>query len=234
MEGSTRSAAGQFSFSLDAPADTDLRALPASTRDLISQAEEIRLLSDLSQETVWQLSVIRQNQEIPGGGLLMFEEASPRRLVAIYEHPVTSTLGVLGEQGPEDSLERVAEIAAGYGTDGARILPTFEIITTVASTEPGRDGDYSAATKRDLIRPWIQTLEELLRRRQPHRHTYPGPGTRPGSRIRLIPVIPGSLQNEDHPQSAGLPLRCRYRPLPSRRCKPNSPLPRRVPRTSRP
>ncbi|MYH72810.1 MAG: hypothetical protein F4153_09605 [Acidimicrobiia bacterium] len=37
------------------------------------------------------------------------------------------------------------------------ILPTFEIITTVASASAGGDGDYSAMTARDAIRPWIET-----------------------------------------------------------------------------
>ena len=66
-------------------------------------------------------------------------------------------LGVLGEQGPEEGVERLAEIASGYEEDGALILPTFEIIATVASAGAGRDGDYSAETDRDVIRPWIET-----------------------------------------------------------------------------
>ena len=138
----------------------DLRALPANTRLLISESEELRLLSSFDEQAAWQLEVVRNGVEIPGGGLLMFDEASPRRLVATYGHPATSSLGVLGEQGPQDGVERLSEIAAGYDADGARILPTFEIIATVASAEAGRDGDYSAATSRDVIRPWIETAAQ--------------------------------------------------------------------------
>ena len=138
----------------------DLRALPAKTRMLLAQSEELRLLSEFDEQAAWQLGVVRHGAEIPGGGLLMFDEASPRRLVAIYGHPETSALGVLGEQDPRGGVERLSEIAAGYGADGARILPTFEIIATVASAEAGRDGDYSAATNRDVIRPWIETAAQ--------------------------------------------------------------------------
>ena len=138
-------------------AGSDLRSLPAETRELIAQAEELRLMSEFDEEAAWQLDVVRRGEEIPGGGLLMFDEAFPRRLVAIYGHPVTSALGVLGEQGPDEGVERLTEIAAGYEADGAQVLPTFEIIATVASAGAGRDGDYSAETKRDVIRPWIET-----------------------------------------------------------------------------
>ena len=138
-------------------AGPDLRSLPAETRGLIAQSEELRLIWELDEEAAWQLDVVKRGDEIPGGGLLMFDEAFPRRLVAIYGHPVTSALGVLGEQGPEEGVERLAEIAAGYEADGAYVLPTFEIIATVASAGAGRDGDYSSETKRDVIRPWIET-----------------------------------------------------------------------------
>ena len=138
-------------------ADPDFRALPAGTRELISQSEELRVMSEFDPETAWQLDTVRRNEEIPGGGLLMFDDASPRRLVALYGHPVASALGVLGEQGPEEGVERLAEIAAGYKADGALVLPTFEIIATVASAEARGDGDYSAAVSRDVIHPWVET-----------------------------------------------------------------------------
>ena len=141
-------------------AEPDLRALPPGARKLISQSEELRLMSEFDQEAAWQLDVVLRGDEIPGGGLLMFDESFPRRLIAIYGHPVTSVLGVLGEQGPEEGVGRLADIASGYEADGALILPTFEIIATVASAGAGRDGDYSAETKRDVIRPWIETAAE--------------------------------------------------------------------------
>ena len=137
----------------------DLRALPRSAREAISAASEVEVLSDLGEDAAWQLEVIRRGEELPGGGLLLFEpgdESPGRRLVAAYGHPSTAGLGVLGEQGPEDAVERLRSIAEGYGEDGLAVLPTFEIIATVASASAGADGDYSSMTDREVIRPWIE------------------------------------------------------------------------------
>lgn len=135
----------------------DLRSLPSQTIKKILDASEVELAPGLSEDTLWQLEVIRQGHQIPGGGLLMFDSEIDRRMVAIYGHPSTSGLGVLGEQGPQEGAERLRSIAQSYDADGAVILPTFEIIATVASAGPGSDGDYSAMTARDVIRPWIET-----------------------------------------------------------------------------
>ena len=135
----------------------DLRGLPSQTMKKILDASEVELAPGLSEDTLWQLEVIRQGHQIPGGGLLMFDSEIDRRMVAIYGHPSTSSLGVLGEQGAQEGADRLQSIAQGYDADGAVILPTFEIIATVASAGPGSDGDYSAMTARDVIRPWIET-----------------------------------------------------------------------------
>ena len=134
----------------------DLRALPAYAREMIAGATTVDMLSDFGDDLAWQLDVVRRNDEIPGGGLLMFGQGDGRRLVAVYGHPVTSALGVLGEQGPEEGVDRLRSIVDGYGADGATVLPTFEIIATVASAGAGRDGDYSSETARDVIAPWIE------------------------------------------------------------------------------
>ena len=134
----------------------DIRAASPEARELISGASEVELLSDFGEDAAWQLDVIRRGDEIPGGGLLMFDADPPRRLVAMYGHPTTAGLGVLGEQGPSEGVDRLRSIAAGYGADGARVLGTFEIIATVASADPGADGDYSSETARDVIRPWVE------------------------------------------------------------------------------
>ena len=137
----------------------DLRALHQATREALSAASEVEVLSDLGEDAAWQLEVVRRGEELPGGGLLLFEpgdEGPGRRLVAVYGHPSTSSLGVLGEQEPEAAVERLRSVADGYGADGSAILPTFEIIATVASASPGADGDYSSMTGHEVIRPWIE------------------------------------------------------------------------------
>ncbi|MYK77972.1 MAG: hypothetical protein F4016_13665, partial [Acidimicrobiaceae bacterium] len=137
----------------------DLRALPRSAREAIAAASEVEVLSDLGDDEAWQLDVILGGEELPGGGMLLFETGDDipgRRLVAVYGHPSTGGLGVLGEQSPEDTVKRLQSIAEGYGADGSAVLPTFEIIATVASASAGADGDYSRLTDHEVIRPWIE------------------------------------------------------------------------------
>ncbi|MDE0654349.1 MAG: hypothetical protein OXI26_11935 [bacterium] len=134
----------------------DFRAASVETRETISAASDVELLSDFGEDAAWQLDVIRRGDEIPGGGLLMFGSDPDRRLVAMYGHPASVGLGVLGEQGPTEGVERLDSVVAGYDADGFSVLPTFEIIATVASAAPGPDGDYSAVTARDVIKPWIE------------------------------------------------------------------------------
>lgn len=136
----------------------DLRALSPEIRNAIATAPQVELLLEFNDDAVWQLDVIRRGDELPGGGgLLLFDAGFSRRLVAMYGHPSGPGLGVLGEQSPAEGVERLQLIAEGYDADGSVVLPTFEIIATVASAGAGDDGDYSAETTRDEIRPWIET-----------------------------------------------------------------------------
>ena len=134
----------------------DLRAASGEVRATISAASEVELLAEFGEDAAWQLDVIRRGDEIPGGGLVMFGSEPGRRLVAMYGHPVSVGLGVLGEQGPVEGVERLGSVVAGYEADGYRVLGTFEIIATVASAAPGADGDYSRVTSLDVIRPWVE------------------------------------------------------------------------------
>jgi hypothetical protein len=109
------------------------------------------------RQAEWQLPAFKSAPELPGGGIMFFPG---RRLVALYGNPTTSALGVLGEQGPEESVVRVAEIAQGYDADGIPILPSFEIIATVASAFAGSDNDYSEEMTLDQLMPWIEVAAE--------------------------------------------------------------------------
>jgi hypothetical protein len=94
-----------------------------------------------------------QGPQLPGGGRVLFPG---RRLVAIYGHPGDDNLGVLGEQSVGAAVQRVRDVAAGYnGVSPELVIPTFEIITTVASSEAGADGDYSLESTLDHVRPWV-------------------------------------------------------------------------------
>ena len=96
--------------------------------------------------------------ELPGGGQLIFPQ---RRMVALYGHPGTPSLGLLGEQGIEASIARVKKLAAEYQPySDETVQPAFEIITTVATAHSGPDGKYSAYTAVDKLEPWIDAAEK--------------------------------------------------------------------------
>ena len=97
--------------------------------------------------------------------------------VALYGHPGSSTLGALGEQGVDAAVERARRVAQPYADFGRPVVPTFEIITTVASSEPGADGDYSNEFPASKFQPWLDAAASarmhVLLDLQPGRSTFP-------------------------------------------------------------
>ncbi|PVU83760.1 hypothetical protein DDP54_13020 [Cellulomonas sp. WB94] len=97
--------------------------------------------------------------QLPGGGQLVFPTAPGvpgKRYVALYGSPGTPGLGVLGEQDDAATVARAEATAAEYRpltTD--TVVPTLEIIATVASAGPGSDGNYSAERPPAELRPLI-------------------------------------------------------------------------------
>jgi hypothetical protein len=94
---------------------------------------------------------------LPGGTLRHFDGT---RLVALYGHPGSSVLGALGEQDLDATLERAREVGAGYDADGREVVPTLEIIVTIASAEAGDDGNYSRVTPPEEFREMVDRAGE--------------------------------------------------------------------------
>jgi len=114
----------------------------------------VQLLAS-NPDATWQLPVLLNGEELPGGGFILFPG---HRLIAIYGNPTTTSLGVLGEQDVNASVTRARQIAAPYAAnDGVAVVPTFEIIVSVAAGNPGDDGNYSNEMPLDLLRPWVET-----------------------------------------------------------------------------
>lgn len=96
--------------------------------------------------------------ELVGGGTELFPD---KRFIALYGHPEYPALGALGEQSPEESAERVTELAEMYEAHSdEEIHPAFEIIVTMASEDPGADGNYSAVSDPEDIEEYIDVAEE--------------------------------------------------------------------------
>jgi hypothetical protein len=148
-------ARGEVVVPIDA---TDLRAGREDTQRLRGiLARRSVLVGELTPDASWQLSVVSDGPALPGGGFRLFED---ERMVALYGHPGSRALGVLGEQDLDATVDRLREVAQPYGADGVRVLPTFEIITTIASAEAGELGDYSRRTPIATLRPWVDRAAE--------------------------------------------------------------------------
>ncbi len=105
-----------------------------------------------------RVRTVRVAAELPGGGFLPFPE---RRMVALYGHPQTSALGMLGEQSARDSVARVRSLVADYASASTdRFVPAFEIIATIASGSAGADGRYSTRTSIGVLEPWVDTAQD--------------------------------------------------------------------------
>ncbi len=137
--------------------DVPVGELTEAQQALIAGAEELTWSPEPTATERWELASIVDGITTVNGTTDLLENT---RFVAFYGNPTTSALGVLGEQGPEATLERMAPIVADYGADGALAVPTFEIIATVADAVAGDDGDYSAEMGPELIRPWVDVAAE--------------------------------------------------------------------------
>jgi len=96
---------------------------------------------------------------LPDGGRTLF----PRyRLVALYGTPGEPVLGVLGQQAtPEQAVATVKGMAKQYQTLlHEHILPTFEIIATVAAADPTDNNDYSSEVDETVLSTWVATARK--------------------------------------------------------------------------
>ncbi|MHB8647284.1 MAG: hypothetical protein ACYDAR_15965 [Thermomicrobiales bacterium] len=94
---------------------------------------------------------------IPNGPLLT------SRLVTFYGHPDNNRLGILGQfSSPAAMIVKLkAQAAAYHAADPSRpVIPTIELIASVASDTPGRDGLYLNRTPLPLIEEYAQIAEQ--------------------------------------------------------------------------
>lgn len=105
----------------------------------------------------WKVATAASGVQLPGGGQLVF---GGKRYVALYGSPHNGALGVLGEQGVEETVARAGETAASYGalTD-EKVIGALEIIVTVASGGPGGDGNYSTEWDPEGFKPLIEAAQ---------------------------------------------------------------------------
>jgi hypothetical protein len=101
-----------------------------------------------------RIAVAQTGVQLPGGGQVLFPA---HLLVALYGHPDTPSLGVLGQQDLQASVARTRRTAMAYRSlSRARVIPAFEIIATVAQAHPGLGGNYSYESPVASLRPWVR------------------------------------------------------------------------------
>jgi hypothetical protein len=77
--------------------------------------------------------------QLPGGGRRLFPD---RRIVAFYGNPRDKELGALGIGTPSSAARRLVAQARPYDRRTRRVLPTMELISTVATAAPGPSALY--------------------------------------------------------------------------------------------
>lgn len=96
--------------------------------------------------------------EFPNGGRTLFPGY---RMVALYGTPGAPVLGALGQQSIDETMTRVKQVAAEYQPYASEhILPTLEIITTIASASPTDNGDFSREVAISELQPWITAARQ--------------------------------------------------------------------------
>lgn len=110
------------------------------------------------EDLAWRAATAQTGVELPGGTQLVF---AGKMNVALYGTPGSAALGVLGEQGIPETIARAREHAARYEpyTDDV-VVPSLEIIASIASAGAGPDGDYSAERPVAELRPLIDAAGE--------------------------------------------------------------------------
>ena len=138
-------------------ADYDPRADPAAIRALTA-ARPQRVLAvgggfGSARLLAARVRIAETGVQLPGGGQVLFPA---RRIVALYGSPGTPALGALGEQGLTASIARAKATAARYAAlSKVPVIPSFEIIATVAQASAGRSGTYSFESSVASLRPWV-------------------------------------------------------------------------------
>lgn len=94
---------------------------------------------------------------LPGGGRRLFPD---RRIVAFYGNPRDDELGELGIGTPAQAARRLVKQARGYQTKTRRVLPAFELISTLATAAPGPRGTYSEREPDALITKYLKAARK--------------------------------------------------------------------------
>ena len=84
------------------------------------------------------------------------------RIVSFYGTPLAPGLGVLGEQGPQQTVERLRAQADAYAalSPERTVVPALHLIYAIAQSEPGASGLYLNRTSDAIVEEYIQLARD--------------------------------------------------------------------------
>jgi hypothetical protein len=91
--------------------------------------------------------------ELPRGGRTILPG---NRVVAFYGAPQDPELGVLGIGSPRRAARRLERQARPYGRPGRPVLPAFELIAAIVTSEAGDGADHSMRQEPATIRRYLR------------------------------------------------------------------------------
>jgi hypothetical protein len=91
--------------------------------------------------------------ELPGGGRTILPN---KRVVAFYGAPQDRELGVLGIGSPRQAARKLQRQARPYARRGRPVLPAFELIAAIVTSEAGDGGDHSIRQEPATIRRYLR------------------------------------------------------------------------------
>jgi hypothetical protein len=90
---------------------------------------------------------------LPRGGRTVLPDF---RVVAYYGAPQDDELGILGIGSPRRAAQRLERQAKPYARPGRPVLPAFELIAAIVTSEPGEGGDHSMRQDDSTIRRYLR------------------------------------------------------------------------------
>jgi hypothetical protein len=90
---------------------------------------------------------------LPRGGRTILPDF---RVVAYYGAPQDDELGILGIGSPRTAARRLERQAKRYSRRGRPVLPAFELIAAIVTSEPGDGGDHSMRQDDSTIRRYLR------------------------------------------------------------------------------
>jgi len=91
--------------------------------------------------------------ELPRGGRRILPDS---RVVAFYGAPQDRELGTLGIGSPRQAARRLERQARPYARAGRPVLPAFELIATIVTSEAGDGGDHALRQDPSTIRRYLR------------------------------------------------------------------------------